>query len=81
MAVTSLDSVISFPASLGTKAGEKSRKAGRSRVLLRSLFVHYVFISLELSIRWLHGPEPLEDKARKPVLRAPKLFLFVRRAR
>lgn len=53
MAVTALDSVIPFMASLGTMAGEKSRKAGRSRMLQRSLFVHYVFIWHVVSIRRL----------------------------
>ena len=38
-------SVIPFAASLGTKAGEESMRAGRSRMLWRSLFVCCVYIA------------------------------------
>ena len=59
VAITALDSAIPLTASLGTMAGEKSRKAGRSRMLQRSLFVHYVFISHVVSIhRLLRSRDP-----------------------
>lgn len=57
--------MIPFTASLGTKQGEV-KESGRSRMILRSLFVHYVFVSLVLSIAGCAARDPRGQEGKLP---------------